>query len=68
MSTTVTTPAAPLMVSRERAADLLGICVAHVDKLLRAGELPYKKFGRRVLVPLSAVQQIAAACEAARQE
>ncbi len=56
---------APLLVNRERAAGLLSIGVGQVDKLIRSGELRSKRIGRRVLVPLTAVQRLASDTAAA---
>jgi excisionase family DNA binding protein len=39
-----------LAYSTEQAADMLGICRQEVSKLIHEGELPARRYGRRVLV------------------
>jgi excisionase family DNA binding protein len=45
-----------LALSPQEAAQALGLGVWTVQKLLRQGKLPYKKAGRRVLIPVSALE------------
>ena len=40
-----TTCDAPLLVSRERAADLLGVSIRTLQRLTNSGELPAVRFG-----------------------
>ena len=63
----ITPQTAPLLVSRERASELLSVGISQIDKLLRTGALPCHKIGRRVLIPMSALERIAADCAAAQE-
>tara|TARA_Y100001963_G_scaffold149377_1_gene228805 strand:+ start:110 stop:295 length:186 start_codon:yes stop_codon:yes gene_type:complete len=39
------------MLSRAKAADLLGVCNKTIDNMIRRKEIKAVKFGRRVLIP-----------------
>jgi excisionase family DNA binding protein len=43
-----------LMLTTTEAADFLGVSRPYLTRLLKAGELPYRKKGNRHLVPLAA--------------
>ena len=45
-----------LCVSVEEAADMLGICRTTAYKKTQSGELPTVRVGRRVLVPVRALE------------
>jgi len=45
----------PLLVSKREAAALLGICVRSVDNYIATKELPCRRFGKRVLIPYTAL-------------
>ena len=49
----------PLLVSRGRAAALLGLSQRSVDLLIASGRLASTRAGKRVLVPLGAVREFA---------
>jgi len=48
------------MLTTTEAADFLGVSRPHVTKLLKTGQLSYRKKGNRHLVPTSAVQRFKA--------
>ena len=52
-------PNAPLLVAVPDAARLLGIGTTLAWELVRAGEIPSVKLGRRVLVPRAALEHLA---------
>lgn len=33
------------------AADMLGVCQEHVYRMVRAGIIPHKRLGRRIIIP-----------------
>lgn len=43
-------------VSRQQAADALGCSTSTIDRAIRAGRLPARRFGRRVLIPTAALE------------
>lgn len=45
------------MLTTTEAADFLGVSRPHVTKLIKTGQLAYRKKGNRHLVPTSAVQR-----------
>jgi len=49
----------PLLVNRRTAARLLSISLRTLDYLIARREIPVKKIGARVLIPLRALQAIA---------
>ena len=49
-----------LLYSRKEAAALLNISYITVDRLVKAGKLPCRRLGRRVLFNLPALQAFAA--------
>lgn len=55
-----TETAAPLAVSPERAAQMLGLGRTKVFSLLADGELPHMKVGRRTLIPVRALHNFVA--------
>lgn len=52
-------PDVPLMVAVPEAAHLLGIGETLAWELVRAGEIPSRKLGRRVLVPRAWLEHLA---------
>jgi excisionase family DNA binding protein len=48
------------MLTTTEAADFLGVSRPHVTKLIKTGQLAYRKKGNRHLVPTSAVQRFKA--------
>lgn len=58
-----TTPAAPaanpLFVDVPHAARLLGLGTTKVWQMVYANELPSRRFGRAVRIPIAALQQLA---------
>jgi len=57
---------APLLLAVPDAARLLGIGPTFAWELVRAGDLPSVKLGRRVLVPRAALERLAAVHTQAR--
>lgn len=55
---TTPTEQAPLTITVERAGQLLGISRGLAYDLVRRGELPAVRLGRRVVVPASAIEEI----------
>lgn len=53
-------PLPRLFVSIPEAALVLGISKAYAYRLVATGEIPVKTFGRRKLVPVAALERIAA--------
>jgi excisionase family DNA binding protein len=53
-----TTAAAPLVLTVEEAARLLGISRAHAYELVARAELAHIRLGRRVVVPRRAIDQL----------
>lgn len=47
--------APPKVYTRDEAAPLLRIGKTKLDELIRSGELPAKKVGRRVLIPETSI-------------
>jgi excisionase family DNA binding protein len=45
----------PLLLSKQDAATLLGVCVRSIDNYIVMKELPCRRFGRRVLIPYDAL-------------
>jgi len=45
----------PILLSRAKAAFLLGVSIRSVDYLISKNELPARRIGRRVLVPYSSL-------------
>jgi excisionase family DNA binding protein len=62
MSVTAVAPGdfSPLLVSRNAAAKLLGLCVRSVDWLISSHRLPSTKIGRRTMIPTRALREFAA--------
>jgi excisionase family DNA binding protein len=54
-------------VSVDEAAAMLGIGRGSAFRAVRAGEIPSVRIGRRVLVPLAALERLLNGEEAARQ-
>lgn len=55
---TTTTEQAPLTITVEQAAQLLGISRGLAYDLVRRGEIPAIHLGRRVVVPVTAIEEI----------
>ena len=49
----------PLLLSRRDAAVLLSISIRSLDNLIARRRLPVRKVGKRVLVPLAALESFA---------
>ncbi|MGH9525044.1 MAG: helix-turn-helix domain-containing protein [Terriglobales bacterium] len=49
----------PLLLTVNETAHTLSLNRRSIERLLAAGQLPSRKFGRRRLIPYSAVQQFA---------
>ena len=58
MERPISTPPEPLTYSVETAAAMLGISRALAYQLVRGGELPSIKLGRRVVVPRAALLRL----------
>jgi excisionase family DNA binding protein len=52
-------PKTPLLVSKREAAALLGVCLRSVDNYITSKELPFRRLGKRILIPYSALQGFA---------
>ncbi|SHT54749.1 DNA binding domain, excisionase family [Mycobacteroides abscessus subsp. abscessus] len=50
---------AKLLVTRQEAAEALSLSLREVDEARRAGKLLAKKYGSKVLIPWSEVEQFA---------
>lgn len=61
----VTATDRPLLVSVPEAAHLLGIGLTYGWTMVRSGQLPTVRLGRRILVPRAAIEQLAHATSAA---
>ncbi len=55
----VTATDRPLLVSVPEAAHLLGIGLTYGWTMVRSGQLPTVRLGRRILVPRAALEQLA---------
>lgn len=51
----------PILLSKRRAADVLGISLRTVDNLIATGQLSVARVGRRVLLPRKALERFASA-------
>jgi hypothetical protein len=50
-------PVSPLLVRRRGVPKILGISQTEVDRLIRAGELKAKKYGRSTLVLVESIER-----------
>jgi excisionase family DNA binding protein len=48
----------PIAVSKQEAADLLGVSLRTIDRLIALKELPVRRLGRRVLIPRNSVDNL----------
>jgi excisionase family DNA binding protein len=48
-----------ILCSKKQAASLLGVSVRSIDYLIASGELPTRRIGRRVLIPVAAIEKFA---------
>tara|TARA_Y100000310_G_C20004888_1_gene500216 strand:+ start:165 stop:347 length:183 start_codon:yes stop_codon:yes gene_type:complete len=46
----------PLLLGLKEASELLGIGKATVRDLVRSGELPHIRIGKRILIPVTALK------------
>ncbi|MGH9476062.1 MAG: excisionase family DNA-binding protein [Terriglobales bacterium] len=49
----------PFLVTKKQAASLLAVSVRTIENLLAQHELPFRKLGKRTLIPYTAVAQLA---------
>lgn len=54
----------PIFVGPTEAARLLGISRSHVHELVAREEIPYKRLGRRIVIPRAWIVQQAEECTA----
>lgn len=47
----------PLLISVEQAASRIGLSRSRVYELIDAGQFPHKRVGRRLLVPVKALER-----------
>ena len=59
MSTTQCATRSPLLLSVPESAATLGVSTRHAWSLVRSGALPSVRLGRRVLVPMWALESVA---------
>jgi excisionase family DNA binding protein len=52
----------PLLLSRNETARLMGVSLGSLEKMLRLGEVPYRRLGRRILIPRDYVERFAKGC------
>jgi excisionase family DNA binding protein len=50
---------APLLISKREAGALLGVCLRTIDYWISRKELPCRRFGKRILIPYTALQSFA---------
>ena len=50
---------APLAMPRKEAARTLGVSLSTVDRAIKRGDIKTKKYGTRVLVPMSEIERFA---------
>lgn len=48
----------PVAVSKAEAAEMLGVSVRTVDRLIALKELPVRRLGRRVLIPRNGLHNL----------
>lgn len=48
----------PMAVSKQEAADLLGVSLRTIDRLIALKELPVRRLGRRVLILRNSVDNL----------
>ena len=53
------TPSKPLLIDKRSAAMLLSISVRTVENLIARRRLPVRRIGKRVLIPLTALEAFA---------
>lgn len=51
----------PVLLSKAEAARRLGVSVQTLQKMIRSGEVPARRFRRRVLIPTSFIERMATA-------
>ena len=66
MERRATTLDTPLLVSVPEAAHLLGIGLTFGWTMVRSGQLPTVRLGRRILVPRAVIEQLAHAASVAQ--
>jgi excisionase family DNA binding protein len=49
----------PLAMPRKEAARTLGVSLSTVDRAIKRGDIKTKKYGTRVLVPMSEIERFA---------
>lgn len=54
-----TTAFRPLLLTKQQAARMLAVSVRTVENLLAKKQLPFRKLGKRTLIPYAAVAQLA---------
>jgi excisionase family DNA binding protein len=48
----------PVAVSKSEAAQMLGVSVRTIDRLIALRELPVRRLGRRVVIPRNGLQNL----------
>jgi excisionase family DNA binding protein len=48
----------PVAVSKSEAAQMLGVSVRTIDRLIALKELPVRRLGRRVVIPRNGLQNL----------
>lgn len=60
--------AARLTMTVPEAADAIGVSTRHLYELVRTGQFPAVRLGRRVIIPRSAVDELLATATVVRPE
>lgn len=68
MKQSIDSPTAPLSVSPEGAARMLGLGRTKTFELIRTGEIPSAKIGRRTLIPVAGLHALIERCATKQAE
>ena len=49
----------PILLGKKESARALGVCVRTIENLIQRKELPFRKLGRRTLIPYRALIEFA---------
>lgn len=52
-------------LTKQELMELIPVSLSTINRLLKSGTLPFIKIGRRVLIPVSAVENLHGICEIA---